>query len=116
MLRGGWGARVLLLAGYIRSNTCIRTLQAAAVLDAADIVQHAPVLTDRFTAAQAAVTAIPEQPVTSSFLAVGPAPGLEALRSTVAGLMGALSVARVVEVCFALACAWCVPPPSSWAS
>ena len=85
----------------------IRILQAAAVLDAADIVQHAPVLTDRFTAAQAAVAAIPEQPVTSSFLAVEPAPGLEALRSTVARLMGALSIVRVVEVCLALALAWC---------
>ena len=78
------------------------------MLDAADIVQHAPILTDRFTAAQAAVAAIPEQPVTSSFLAVGPAPGLEALRSTIAGLMGALSVVRVVEVCFGLARAYVV--------
>ena len=83
-------------------------LQAAAVLDAADIVQHAPVLTDRFTTVQAAVAAIPEQPVTSSFFAVEPAPGLEALRSTVARLMGALSIVRVVEVCLVLALAWCV--------
>jgi ribonuclease-3 len=34
-------------------------MQAAAVLDEADIVQHAPVLTHRFTAAQAAVAVAP---------------------------------------------------------
>lgn len=67
-------------------------VQAVRVLDDADIVQHAQALTERFDAAQAAVAAIPDSPVTSSSLAVKAAPGSDALREVVAGLLGAQTV------------------------
>ena len=79
-------------------------LQACAVLDEADISQHAKALTERFAAAQAAVATIPEHPVTSSFLAVETAPATEDLLKTIAGLLGALTVGRVVEVGRVLLC------------
>lgn len=55
-------------------------LQAAVVLNDAALMRHAPALLKRFATARAAVAAIPELPVTRSFLLVVPAPDLPALR------------------------------------
>ena len=68
------------------------------MLDDADITQHAKTLTGLFEAAQAAVAAIPEQPGTSGFMAVEPAPAPEDLLKTIGGLLGDMTVERVAEV------------------
>lgn len=66
------------------------------MLDDADIAQHFAVLTERFEAARAVLAAIPEQPTTSSFLAVESGPAPDALFATVTGLLGALSLEGVM--------------------
>lgn len=66
------------------------------MLDDADMVQHSEALFGRFAAAQAAVAAVPELPVTSSFLAVEPAQSASALHAAAARLLGEVLVAQVV--------------------
>lgn len=79
--------------------SCLSVAPASfAGLDDGALAQHAPALLARFTAVQSAVAAIPERPVTRSFLAVEPAPGPEALRAQCTGMLGVLAVIGTVEV------------------
>lgn len=73
----------------------LRRMQAAYVLDDAALLQHAPALAKQLALAQAAVAAIPERPVTRSYLTVEPAPAPEDFAD---GFLGALARVWVVEV------------------
>lgn len=68
------------------------------MLDDADVVQHASVISERFDVARANVAKIPENPLTNNVLAVKPSPGLEVLKKILAELLGANSVERVAMV------------------
>lgn len=77
----------------------VLTFQALASPDDAALALLAPSLSERFVAAQAAVAAIPERPVTSSFLVAKPLPATKSLRAKgAAELLGVLAVICVAEV------------------
>lgn len=67
------------------------------MLDDASLVQRAPDLLAQFALSEAAVAAIPERPITSSFLAVEPATDPQTLRLDAVGLH-ALAVVWTIEV------------------
>ena len=66
-------------------------------LDDASLVLGAQALATRFANAEAALTAIPTRPITSSFLDVEPVPSPEYLRMNAAGL-STLALVWVLEV------------------
>lgn len=87
-----------MFAPLLVSGPIAAAYQAVTLLDDETLERHAPALTARFMAAQAGVAGIPEQPATSGFLAVRPAPGPKALRAALPRLLGALAVVLVDEV------------------
>lgn len=86
-------------------------MQAAASLGDNILELQAPALFARVAAAQAAVVATQEQPITDSFLCVLPAPGSEALLPDVAGKLAALAIIRVAEVSCSQRCLCFSSPP-----
>lgn len=85
-----------------------RASQAAVVLNDSDVAHHAAALSERFTAARAAVAAIPDHPATSAYLAVAPAPDLPVLRTALAGMLDAISV-KVGVGCGGFCSGWSHP-------
>ena len=65
-------------------------MQAAKVLDDANLAAHTPALLVRAKDVYAAVAAVPVLPVTSGFLALSPCPSSEAVKARVAEAMGTL--------------------------
>lgn len=82
-------------------SSSYNTAQAAMSPNGDVLVHHAPALSARFAAAEAAVVAIPEQPITSSFLMVEPMAGPEARPAAISDLLGSLALVWVAEVSLA---------------
>lgn len=88
---------ILMMHGLFLLSSSRTRSQAVVVLDDDALVQHAAELFSQFEAGLAGVAAIPEEPATSSFLAVEPVAPLDVVHMDAAGLR-ALAVVWVAAV------------------